>query len=237
MNEFELVKEYNEVKDKYDVLMFHDVKKDYYLDLSNKLLIQEAYLDIANKIYTTNVSVFNSILNYLTKLIVLSNKIDPVWYMEFDGRKLFTVKNNQLYRLRQRKPIKLIESLASIKDFKSNNNIQKKILEIINYLNKYSLIYLNNYINSKFYDHTKPHVLFIGTTMELKIGFNYQVLNFNRVNTIQEIFNYYKTWKDPNTKEVVLRAINIIKIDNMLLDELHNKVEEDYKKFEVVNQL
>lgn len=237
MNEFELVKEYNEIKDRYDVLKFYDVKKDYCLDLSNNLLIQEAYLDTANKIYTTNVRMFNSIINYLTKLIVLSNKIDPIWYMEFDGRKMFTIKNNQLYRLRQRRPIKLVESLSVIKEFKSNNNIQKEILEIINYLNKHSLIYLNNYINSKFYDHIKPHVLFCGTTMELKIGFNYQVLYFSRVNTIQEIFNYDKTWKDPNTKEVVLRAINIIKIDNMLLDELHNKVEEDYKKFEIVNQL
>lgn len=237
MNEFELVKEYNEIKDRYDVLKFSDVKKDYCLDLSNNLLIQEAYLNIANKIYVTNARVFNSIINYLIKLIVLSNKINPIWYIEFDGRKMFTVKNNKLYRLRERKPINLIDSLYSIKNFKSNNNIQKEILEIINYLNNHNLIYLNSYINSKFYSKEKPYILFSGMTIELKLGFYYQVLSFSRINTIEEIFDYYKTWKDPNTKEVVLNAINIIKIDNMLLDELHNKVEEDYKKFELVNQL
>lgn len=238
MNSFDLVKEYYELEKKHEALDNNKVKHEYFTDICNGIEYNESLINIANKVSGINIDIFNLIAVFIEKLLKLSNKISPVWYIDFGGRKTYTIKNGNLYQLRMRSSISVKHNLFCLRHIKPTNSIQQEILDAVNYIHTHNIIYLPENITSKFHRENERHLLFERTMFHFKDkSGRMPPTYFLSVHNTKDLYEYDCFWSDNQNRKILKETISVLKQDNIILNELHDRLIEEHEKYKLVNQL
>jgi|GEM_PF-6000335 len=238
MSTFNVIKQFVELEEEFNKIDKHAAKREYYVDLSNKVILHEGLVSIANKIIEQNYKLFNIITNYLENLLILSNKIDPVWYIYEHGKKKYTIKHGSLYPYRMRSPIPLKENIFNIQNIKVTNSIQQEVVDMIASILTQDIYYDKKYINNKFYKINELHLIFDSYNIQLQDSFRYnKMLYFSAVYFLKDLYEYHKLWNENNVVDTLKEGIAILKQDNLLLQVLAVKSIQDNEKYKLINQL